>query len=111
MSNPFNPSDLVDVVKYQIFEDVKASYPLTFEQLIEQVIYCDPGEKPTDSLVEFVEGKIGEMVQSGVLLKLGDVLSIPVRREVRSKVKRQQRPWKEAVVDPNQTELFAMGSA
>ncbi len=105
--NPYNPSDPVDVVKYQIFEEVKASYPLTFEQLI----YCDPGEKPTDSLVECVEGKVDEMVQSGVLLKLGDVLSIPVRREVRPKVKRQQRPRKEAVVDLNQTELFAMGSA
>ena len=99
-SNPFNPGDPVDVVNWQIFEDVAASYPMTFEQLCQRML----NGEPTDSLVEFVAAKVGEMVQAGVLLEYGDVLSIPANRPRRPKAKRQPRTKKEA--DPRQAVLF-----
>ena len=96
----------MDVVKFQIFEDVAASYPLTFEQLIERMIYRDAGEKPSNGLVAFVAGAVGDMVQSGVLLKKADMLSIPAKRTWTPKVKRRYRRPKIKVVDTAQTVLL-----
>ena len=96
LPNPYKAGDFSDVVYWQIFEDVKASYPLTFEQLIEQMIYCDRGEEPTDSLVRFVERKVNKMVSDRVLLKMGDVLAIPAKR-TREKIEKQKTEQTELV--------------
>ena len=99
-SNPFNPGDPVDVVNWQIFEDVAASYPMTFEQLCSRMLYG----KPTESLVAFVAAKVGEMVQKGILLEYGDVLRIPTNRPMRPKAKQQPRIKKKP--DPRQAILL-----
>ena len=99
IANPYDEGSPVDVVKWQIFEDVKMAYPLTLEQLFGRMF----DDKPTDSLKAVVAGAVDDMVQKGVLLKMGDVLSIPAIRLSKPKVKRQPRPKKEP--DPRQTVL------
>ena len=100
MANPFDAGNPIEVAKWQIFEDVRMAYPVTLEQLCSRML----DGKPTDSLVAFVAGVVGEMVQKGVLLKMGDVLSIPATRPVRPKIKRQPRPERQP--DPRQAVLL-----
>ena len=100
MANPYDQSDPIEAVKWQIFEDVKTAYPVTLDQLCERML----GDKPTDSLVAFVAGAVDGMVQKGVLLRMGGELSIPAIRPVKPKVKATPRPKRQP--DPRQEVLL-----